>query len=42
MFNGIHNLYALRTDTAAQQIRTHEDGHLPRILRELEQRRNNK
>jgi len=35
MFNG-NNLYALRANTAAQQIRTHEDGHLPSGVQPLQ------
>ena len=36
MFNGNNHLYALRADAAAQQIRTHEDGHLPPGMQPLQ------
>ena len=37
MFNGRNDdLYALRADAAAQQVRTHEDRHLPQGVQPLQ------
>ena len=35
-FNGIHYLYTLWANVAAQQIRTHEDGHVPSGVQPLQ------